>query len=134
MPLMASTKLRPPLTFEPAPTIKVHMSSLNGKATVEALPDSGADICAAGTALLQQLHEHPDNLLPSTINPRAVNGTTLNPIGKLPVALSYTDDFHIYPNVTGTLLSWKAAKGLTILPEHYPNPPPITTQPTTSYI
>ena len=94
---------------------------------VQALPDSGADICVAGIALLQQLHEHPDNLLPSTITPRAVNGTTMNPIGKLPITLSigehaHTDDFHIYPNVTGTLLSWKAAKGLTILPEHYPNP------------
>ena len=133
-PLMASTKLRPPLTFEPAPTISIHMLSLNGKATVEALPDSGADICVAGTALLQQLHEHPDNLLPSTITPRAVNGTTMNPIGKLPVMLllgthTHTDDFHIYPNVTGTLLSWKAAKGLTILPEHYPNPPPTITPP-----
>ena len=56
----------------------------------------------------------------------------MSPIGKLPVtlslgALAYTDDFHIYPNVTGTLLSWKAAKGLTILPEHYPNPSHATT-------
>ena len=103
------------------------MSSLNGKATVKALPDSGADICVAGTALLQQLHEHPDNLLPSVVTPQAVNGTTMNPIGKLPVTLSlgtqaYTDDIHIYPNVTGTLLSWKAAKRLFILPENYPNP------------
>ena len=53
----------------------------------------------------------------------------MSPIGKLPVTLSlgthvHTDDFHIYPNVTGTLLSWKAAKGLTVLPEHYPNPVP----------
>ncbi len=130
--LMASTKLHPPLTFEPAPTIRVHMSSLNGQAAVQALPDSGADICVGDTALLEQLQEHPDNLLPSTITPRAINGTTMIPIGKLPITLSlgthaYTDDFHIYPKVTGTLLSWKAAKGLTILPEHYPNPTPAIT-------
>ena len=107
-PFMATAKLFPPLKFESAPTINVHMSSLNGQATVQALPDSGADICVAGTALLQQLHEHPDNLLPSVITPRTVNGTIMNPIGKLPIMLSlgpqaYTDDFHIYPNVTGTL-------------------------------
>ena len=129
---MATAKLFPPLKFESAPTINVHMSSLNGQATVQALPDSGADICVAGTALLQQLHEHPDNLLPSVITPRTVNGTIMNPIVKLPITLSlgtqaYTDDFHIYPNVTGTLLSWKAAKGLTILPENYPNPSNTTT-------
>ena len=128
-PHVAIAKLLPPLSFEPAPTIGVHMSSLNGQATIQALPDSGADICVAGTAFLQQLREHPDNLLPSVITPRAINGTTMSPIGKLPITLSigeraYTDDFHIYPSVTGTLLSWKAAKGLTILPECYPNPSP----------
>lgn len=36
---MATTKLPPPLSFEPAPTIRVHMSSLNGQAMVQALPD-----------------------------------------------------------------------------------------------
>ena len=80
-PLMASTKLNPPSTFEPAPMISVHMSSLNGHAALQVLPDSGADICVGGTALLQQLHEHPDNLLLSTIIPQAVNGTTMSPIG-----------------------------------------------------
>ena len=103
------------------------MSSLNGQAMVEALPDSGADICVGGAALLHQLNEHPANLLPSTITPRAVNGTTMKPVGKLPVTLTlgahtYTDDFHIYQNATGTLLSWKAAKSLSILPQHYPYP------------
>ncbi len=53
----------------------------------------------------------------------------MRPIGKLPVTMTlgtqeYSDDFHIYPNVTATLLSWKAAKGLNILPDSYPYPPP----------
>ncbi len=52
----------------------------------------------------------------------------MRPLGRLPVTLTlgerqYTDDFHIYPDVTGTLLSWKTARGLNILPECYPNPP-----------
>ena len=80
------------------------------KQTGNALPDSGADICVTGIAFLQQLHEHSDNLIPSVVTPRAVNRTTMSPIGKLPLTVSLgaracTDDFYIYPNVTGTLLS-----------------------------
>ena len=51
----------------------------------------------------------------------------MTPIGKLPVTIQlegrrYTDDLHIYPGVSGALISWKAAKGLGILPDHYPHP------------
>ena len=127
-PLMASAKLHPSLSFRSAPTISVHMASLNGEVTVHVLPDSGADICVAGRILLEQLNEHPDNIPPSSVTPRAVNGTSMRPIGKLPVKVSlgaqeHTAEFHIYPEVSGTLLSWEAAKALHILPPHYPNPP-----------
>ena len=61
--------------FEPAPTINIHMSSLNGHSIVQVLPDSGADISVAGRALLEHLHEHPDNLLPSDVTPKAINTT-----------------------------------------------------------
>jgi hypothetical protein len=49
-----------------------------------------------------------------------MNGTSMSPIGKLPLFLSLGDSedndvFHIYPQVKGTLLSWKAAKGLKII-------------------
>jgi len=102
------------------------MSALNRHATVQALPDSGVDISVAGNTLLQHLREHAGNLLPSNITPRTVNGTKMHPIGKLPVTLSlgtrhFTDDFHIYPEVSG-LLPWKAAKGLNIQPKCYPQP------------
>ena len=51
----------------------------------------------------------------------------MHPIGKLPVKLQlgdkeYCDDFHIYPNIQGALISWKACKQLHILPECYPHP------------
>ena len=52
------------VSFEPAPTIMVSLTSLNGAATVEVLPDSGADVCVAGVSLLSQLHDTTDNLLP----------------------------------------------------------------------
>ena len=38
-------------TVEPAPTINIHISSLNGKANITTLPDSGADISVARKAV-----------------------------------------------------------------------------------
>ena len=112
---------------EPAPMIEVHVSSLNGQADLDVLPDSGADISVAGPSLLHHLSEHPDNLLPSTITPRTVNGSVMQPMGKLPVTLSLesrtcTENFHIYRDVDKTLLSWKTTQGLSILPTCYPQP------------
>ena len=112
---------------QPAPTIIVHMSSLSGTREVEVLPDSGADISAAGQETLKTLGQHIDNLLPSNISPRAVNGSSMIPIGKIPVNIqlegrSYKDDLQIYPGVSGAIISWKAAKELGILPAHYPHP------------
>ena len=48
-------------------------------------------------------------------------------IGKIAITFqlgreTYTDDLHIDPEVTGVLLSWRAAKGLSILPKCYPHP------------
>ena len=91
--------------FEPAPTILIGMTALNGSCT---FPDSGADILVAGLAMLECLNEHPNSLLPSSITLCAINGSTMCPIEKLPLSLTL---------VKGALLSWKADKGLKILPE-----------------
>jgi len=58
------------------------------------------------------------------------NGQKMYPLGYLPVTFTigcrtYMDNVHIYPNITKTILSWKAAKALAILPEHYPQPSPL---------
>ena len=115
--------------IESAPTIEIQMSSLNGHTTGLILPDSGAEISIAGHGLLRSLNEHPDNLLQSTISPRAVNGSIMHPIGKLPVKLmlgnrGIIEEFHIYADVAATIISWKIAKHLNILPPHYPQPVP----------
>ena len=94
---------------------------------MKTLPDSGGDISEAGKEAVSHLGEHVNNLLPSKIIPRAVNGTRMWSIGKIAVTFqlgkkTYTDDLHIYPEVTGVLLSWRAAKGLSILTECYPRP------------
>ena len=100
-------------TNEAAPTIHIHVTSLHGSSEIEMLPDSGADISAAGKEILDYLGEHIDNLPPSGITPRAVNGSTMQPLGKLPVTLrlgdkQYQDDIHINPGVSGALMSRRA--------------------------
>ena len=66
--------------IESAPTVKVHVSSLNGHAVVSVLPDSGADVSLAGPSLLQDLKDHPDNLPPSAVSSRAVDGSVMKPM------------------------------------------------------
>ena len=73
------------LRFEPAPTIKAHLSTPNGSALLTALPDSGADVSVAGLNVIKQLGDHKNNRLPSPVTPRTVSGHRMYPIGKLPV-------------------------------------------------
>ena len=93
-----------------APLITVNVTSTKGSSVIQVLLDSGTDISASEREILTHLNEQIDNLRPSDITPKAVNGTKMFPIGKLPVTLRlgnslYLDNIHIYPNVYGTLLS-----------------------------
>ena len=96
-----------------------------------ALPDSGTDISAARSQLLKQLSEHTLNLLCSEVTLKTANGHKIQPLGKLPLTFQchgrdHSEDTHIYPRVSGVTVSWKTAKGLNILPEHYRDPVAIT--------
>ena len=109
---------------KPAPTISVQMTSSKRTSLVTVLPDSGANISAAGQTIVGLLGHHLDNLAPSEISPRAVNEAYMKPLGKIPVTISLQgttcrDDMHIFPGVPVTLISWKAAKELGILPPQY---------------
>jgi len=93
------------------------------------LPDSGADISAAGEHILARLNEYKDNLLPSEFTPRAANGQRMYAIGKMRVYFQlageeYEEDVYIFPHLSGVIISWRAAKALKILSTHYPLPPP----------
>ena len=46
---------------KPAPTITVQISSSTGMKDVKVLPDSGADISAAGQEVMRHLGQHKDN-------------------------------------------------------------------------
>ncbi len=65
-----------------APTVTMQVTTLHGQADLDVLPDSGADICAAGPDFVKSLGEHMDNLAKSDVTPRAVNGSILHPLGK----------------------------------------------------
>ncbi len=62
----------------------MQVTTLHGQADLDVLPDSGADICAAGPGFVKSLGEHMDNLAKSDVTPRAVNGSMLHPLGKIP--------------------------------------------------
>lgn len=131
-PQLQLSTIRQVSATEPAPTITIRILSINGSCDTLALPDSGADISAAGPKLLKLLSEHPLNLLPSEVNPRTADGHTMQPMGRLPVTFhlqgrQHKEDVHIYPDVPAVIMSWKAAKSLSILPSHYPQPMPIRT-------
>jgi hypothetical protein len=51
------------------------VATCHGQANIDILPDSGADICAAGPQFVKTLGEYMDNLAESDVAPKAVNGT-----------------------------------------------------------
>ena len=57
-------------TIDPTPSVKVHLHADHGSCHVQVLPNSGAEILAAGEHILPQLNEYKDNLLPSEFTPR----------------------------------------------------------------
>ena len=75
----------------------------NSAIATAVLPDSGVDISAAGTGILSQLNEHIDNMLPSSVIPKASNGGKIHRVERLPVCFKIGDkqhlkDMQVYPN------------------------------------
>ena len=69
---------------QPAPTNEVQVSSSTDKKNIMVLPDSGAEITAAGKDILEYLDLHPHNLLLSTVVLRTVNESSMLLIDKIP--------------------------------------------------
>ena len=80
---------------DPAPKLKIDITTLNGAITTAVLPDSGADISAASTSILSQLNEHIDNLLHSSVIPKAANGAEMHPVDRLPVCFKIGNKEHL---------------------------------------
>lgn len=68
----------------PAPTVNIQVTTSNGRANVDILTDSRADICCvAGPDFNHTLGEHMNNLVKSDVTPGAVNDSLLHPVGNL---------------------------------------------------
>ena len=61
----------------------MHVASRNGQADYSILPDTGAEICAAGLDFMIAVGEHVNNLMDSNLAVRAVNCTTMRPLGMI---------------------------------------------------
>ena len=127
-PALTTISLNQIKATDPAPTVMMRIITPNGSCQTQVLPDSGADISAAGEQILSQLNEHRDNLLPSEFAPHAANGQKMKSMGKMCVQFrlvgkEHSEEMYIFPNMRGIIMSWKAAKALCILPSYYPQPP-----------
>ena len=105
--------------------MKVLLHTHHGSCHSQVLPDSGADISAAGEHVLPLLNEYKDNLLPSEFMPRSANGQRMHAIGKMRVYFQlagneYEEDVYIFTRLHDVIISWRAAKALQLLSPHYP--------------
>ena len=78
---------------------------------------------------VKQLGEFRENLIKSTMNPRAADGKVIRSAGTLPVVLELGDEriqetVHILPGVRGILLSWDVTKRLRLIPTDFPRQMP----------
>ena len=110
---------------ESAPTIGVTLESAIGQAELSVLPDSGADISAAGPQLPDALGTNVQNLLPTDVSPKVADGRPMKALGAIPVRIrlherTVATTIYIFEQVTVVLLSWKASHDLGILPASYP--------------
>ena len=118
------------------PTVQLTISPARGPgktATVEAVPDSGAEASVAGVELLRALGLQQKNLTHAGQDQlEAANGSPMESLGRLVVQVALdgrTAETTIIfcrqpPGAAGLLLSWFACKQLGILPDHYPRPCP----------
>ena len=72
-----------------APTIQVKITHNNKTLPCTVLPDSGADICAAGADFLGKIGMKPDQLNDSKMRPEAVNGQRMKPLGSIDVMIEF---------------------------------------------
>jgi len=119
-PLVDMSTIKQMSTTDPAPTITIKLFSLNGSYHTDVLPDSGADISAPGELFLWLLNDHVQTFSLLRSFHTQLMGKDVST--RLPTchiqsgSKQYTDNVNIYPNIPGTILSWKVTKALAILP------------------
>ena len=109
-----------------APTVQANISTPKGTCTIVALPDTGADISAAGLNFLEYLGEPLSNLLPPTDQPKSADASGMKCLGQLPVMVTVGDkstscNIHIITHLTTLLLSWATTRDLSLIHKSYPD-------------
>ena len=97
----------------------------NRTVSVNALPDTGADLSVAGEDFLQQFGVFREALRRPAQHPRAADGSVIHSVGTLTSVISLGDvrteeEVHILPGVRGLLLSWEVTRKLRLVPAGYP--------------
>ncbi|XP_043223982.1 uncharacterized protein K02A2.6-like [Amphibalanus amphitrite] len=113
-----------------APKIAVQLRRADGTllGTVDATPDSGAEISVMSAELARQLGVRQEDLSPPpSIQISAANLQPMRCTGTFEVFISLQDRLirdtvYVFTESRGMLLAWYTAKSLAILPDHYPQP------------
>ena len=98
----------------------------NRTASVNALPDTGADLSVAGEDFLQQLGVFREALRRPAQHPRAADGSVIHSVGTLTSVISLGDVrkedevVNILPGVRVLLLSWEVTRKLRLVHAGYP--------------
>jgi len=93
------------------------------RATIMTLPDSGANICAAGLDIALKFGIKSADLWQTKLMSRTVDGSSMKSLGYFNATLDLNGikvetKIYVFSGVSGLLISWKAAKQLHILPLH----------------
>ena len=126
--LVASLRSDKNITDEIDVTIAIgHSKSHPQKKVINVFPDSGASICLAGRATLEQMNVNELELIPCSRHVQVVGGGRLNVLGWIPTQFyiggkSTAQPLYFADGVDRVYLSKQACMAVGILPPCYPKP------------
>ena len=109
-----------------APTVLVQAEAATGtKRSVRAIPDTGADVDAAGPGLLENLGLKVDCLASTMERPQSADGSDMRVRGSLEIKFSLgtrsvQTTVYIIENLQAVFLSWKTTLELALIPQNFP--------------
>ncbi|PAA50313.1 hypothetical protein BOX15_Mlig015377g3 [Macrostomum lignano] len=105
--------------------VEVKIRTPDGTKTIAALPDTGAFIDAIPESLMPIVGADMNNLHPSDIKPKAVDGRLLKAKGSIQLQVSMGETelqrtFHVLSGISIMILSREACRDLGIIPRNFP--------------
>ena len=114
---------------ETSPPVIVTVTHDKGIGKLSMLPDTGADTSIIGPDHLSSVGLTPEDLLPPPQTPTfTADGSTMQPaIGSVQVQLQVKDGstrewIDVHPNTPVPLLSYRACRELSLIPDKFPQP------------